>query len=123
MRTRDVATGAARATGPDGVPGPRHGGQADELGVTVYDVARDLRRDVAAVELPLAIEGAPEAAASRGVASDSAGSPRANRRDSHPIIGAAALRHPAAARQAGADKEDAAVLACRWKPHRCARPI
>ncbi len=36
-----------------------------ELGQTVYDVARDLRRDVAEVRLPLPIDGAPEAEASR----------------------------------------------------------
>ncbi|HWV77008.1 MAG TPA: GTPase, partial [Isoptericola sp.] len=35
------------------------------MGVTVHDVARDLRRDVAAVELPLPIDGAEEATASR----------------------------------------------------------
>uniref|UniRef100_UPI00344FC1ED GTPase n=1 Tax=Cellulosimicrobium cellulans TaxID=1710 RepID=UPI00344FC1ED len=64
MRTPDVATGP-RATGPDAVPGVRPAGQGDELGVTVFDVARDLRRDVARVELPLAVEGRDEAAASR----------------------------------------------------------
>jgi hypothetical protein len=61
VRTPDVATGA-RATGPDAVPGARPG---DELGVTVFDVARDLRRDVAQVQLPLAVAGRDEAAASR----------------------------------------------------------
>ncbi|MFD6177364.1 MULTISPECIES: GTPase [unclassified Isoptericola] len=40
-------------------------GASEEIGVTVHDVARDLRRDVAAVELPLPIDGAEEAAASR----------------------------------------------------------
>ncbi|MEU2202536.1 GTPase [Isoptericola sp. NPDC019482] len=40
-------------------------GAGEEIGVTVHDVARDLRRDVAAVELPLPIDGAEEAAASR----------------------------------------------------------
>ncbi|MFE5308450.1 GTPase [Isoptericola sp. NPDC056605] len=40
-------------------------GAGEEIGVTVHDVARDLRRDVAAVELPLPIDGAQEAAASR----------------------------------------------------------
>ena len=65
MRTRDVATGAARATGQDGVPGAGRAEQGEELGVTVFDVARDLRRDVAAVELPLAVDGAQDAAASR----------------------------------------------------------
>ncbi|MFC8921381.1 GTPase [Cellulosimicrobium sp. NPDC057127] len=64
MRTPDVASGA-RATGPDAVPGARPGAQGDELGVTVFDVARDLRRDVARVELPLAVAGRDEAAASR----------------------------------------------------------
>ncbi|QAY62184.1 hypothetical protein ET495_01600 [Xylanimonas allomyrinae] len=39
---------------------------ADELGLTVYDVARDLRRDVEDVRLPLPIDGAAEAEASRG---------------------------------------------------------
>ncbi|QAY70451.1 GTPase [Xylanimonas protaetiae] len=39
---------------------------ADELGMTVYDVARDLRRDVEDVRLPLPIDGAREAGASRG---------------------------------------------------------
>ncbi|SKC78021.1 GTPase domain-containing protein [Krasilnikoviella flava] len=43
----------------------KDGGAGEEIGVTVHDVARDLRRDVAAVELPLPIEGAEEAAASR----------------------------------------------------------
>lgn len=38
---------------------------AEELGLTVHDVARDLRRDVAGVRLPLPIEGADEASASR----------------------------------------------------------
>ncbi|WP_251153891.1 GTPase [Cellulosimicrobium sp. Marseille-Q4280] len=65
MRTRDVATGAQSAAGPGGVAGRGRAEQGEELGVTVFDVARDLRRDVAAVELPLAIEGADEAAASR----------------------------------------------------------
>ncbi|MFE7406648.1 GTPase [Isoptericola sp. NPDC057559] len=40
-------------------------GAGEEIGVTVHDVARDLRRDVAAVELPLPIDGAEDAAASR----------------------------------------------------------
>ncbi|MCK9795752.1 50S ribosome-binding GTPase [Isoptericola sp. 4D.3] len=40
-------------------------GSGEEIGVTVHDVARDLRRDVAAVELPLPIDGAEEASASR----------------------------------------------------------
>ncbi|PZR55181.1 hypothetical protein DNL40_02075 [Xylanimonas oleitrophica] len=39
---------------------------ADELGITVYDVARDLRRDVDAVRLPLPIDGASAAESSRG---------------------------------------------------------
>ncbi|GAA1711464.1 hypothetical protein GCM10009809_04630 [Isoptericola hypogeus] len=47
---------AARKAGADA---------AEEIGLTVHDVARDLRRDVAAVELPLPIDGAQEAAASR----------------------------------------------------------
>ncbi|NOW01180.1 GTPase [Isoptericola chiayiensis] len=38
---------------------------AEELGLTVHDVARDLRRDVAAVELPLPVDGAEEARGSR----------------------------------------------------------
>ncbi|WP_277212456.1 GTPase [Isoptericola croceus] len=38
---------------------------AEELGLTVHDVARDLRRDVADVRLPLPIDGADEATASR----------------------------------------------------------
>jgi hypothetical protein len=65
VRTPDVASGTARATGPDAVPGVRPAGQGDELGVTVHDVARDLRRDVARVDLPLAVEGRDEAGASR----------------------------------------------------------
>nr|WP_194720323.1 GTPase domain-containing protein [Cellulosimicrobium arenosum] len=36
------------------------------MGLTVYDVARDLRRDVAAVVLPLALDDTAEAEASRG---------------------------------------------------------
>ncbi|MCZ2262322.1 GTPase, partial [Isoptericola sp. QY 916] len=43
----------------------KDGGAGEEIGVTVHDVARDLRRDVAAVELPLPIDGAEDAAASR----------------------------------------------------------
>jgi len=39
---------------------------ADELGMTVYDVARDLRRDVEDVRLPLPVDGAEDAEASRG---------------------------------------------------------
>ncbi|WP_369371625.1 GTPase [Promicromonospora sp. Populi] len=38
---------------------------AEQLGFTVHDVARDLRRDVAAATLPLPIDGAEEAEASR----------------------------------------------------------
>ena len=38
---------------------------ASEIGQTVHDVARDLRRDVARVRLPLPIEGAAEAEGSR----------------------------------------------------------
>jgi energy-coupling factor transporter ATP-binding protein EcfA2 len=38
---------------------------AEEIGLTVHDVARDLRRDVAAVRLPLPIDGAAEAEGSR----------------------------------------------------------
>ncbi|WP_407318464.1 GTPase [Isoptericola halotolerans] len=38
---------------------------AEELGLTVHDVARDLRRDVSGVRLPLPIEGADDATASR----------------------------------------------------------
>lgn len=38
---------------------------AEELGLTVHDVARDLRRDVADVRLPLPVDGADEAGASR----------------------------------------------------------
>jgi energy-coupling factor transporter ATP-binding protein EcfA2 len=46
------------------------GGRADadaagEIGLTVHDVARDLRRDVADVRLPLPVDGAAEATASR----------------------------------------------------------
>ena len=54
------------------------------------------------------------AAASRGLASDSAGSPRANRRVSIPIIGAAASRRPAAARRARADR----AASARWRLRR-----
>ncbi|GAB2458903.1 GTPase [Xylanimonas ulmi] len=39
---------------------------ADELGLTVYDVARDLRRDIEGVRLPLPIDGATQAEGSRG---------------------------------------------------------
>ncbi|WP_278236951.1 GTPase [Isoptericola sp. AK164] len=46
------------------------GGRSDvdadtEIGLTVYDVAKDLRRDVAAVRLPMPIDGAAEAEGSR----------------------------------------------------------
>ncbi|MFC8796741.1 GTPase [Promicromonospora sp. NPDC057138] len=39
---------------------------AEQLGFTVHDVVRDLRRDVAAATLPLPIDSAEEAEASRG---------------------------------------------------------
>ncbi|MBD5787217.1 50S ribosome-binding GTPase [Cellulosimicrobium terreum] len=66
MRTRDVSERASGSAAAGGYPSSRAARKpADELGLTVYDVARDLRRDVAAVELPLALDGAAEAAASR----------------------------------------------------------
>jgi GTPase SAR1 family protein len=52
----------SRAVRTAGRPDP---GAADELGLTIYDVARDLRRDIDAVRLALPIEGAPDAEASR----------------------------------------------------------
>ncbi len=56
-------------TGSLGTRAPHRDGSRPEaeaeLGQTVYDVARDLRRDVAAVRLPLPIDGATEAEASR----------------------------------------------------------
>ncbi|WP_418277424.1 GTPase [Isoptericola jiangsuensis] len=45
--------------------GGRDADATAELGLTVHDVARDLRRDVAAVRLPLPIDGAGDALASR----------------------------------------------------------
>ncbi|NNU28059.1 hypothetical protein HLI28_10975 [Isoptericola sp. JC619] len=46
--------------------GGRSGADADaEIGLTVYDVAKDLRRDVAAVRLPMPLDGAAEAEGSR----------------------------------------------------------
>ncbi|MEK8225147.1 hypothetical protein NKG05_01940 [Oerskovia sp. M15] len=61
MTTRQAADRALRAT--------RHGPEArqhpEEIGTTVYDVGRDLRRDVAGVELPLDIDGADAAEAAR----------------------------------------------------------
>ncbi|UKJ64366.1 50S ribosome-binding GTPase [Cellulosimicrobium cellulans] len=66
MRTPDAATSDASPTAPGRSPGSWRPAQAtEELGVTVYDVARDLRRDVADVRLPLAIDGAAESDASR----------------------------------------------------------
>ncbi|WP_198285689.1 GTPase, partial [Cellulosimicrobium cellulans] len=66
MRTPDAATSDASATSAGRSPGSWRPAQAtEELGVTVFDVARDLRRDVADVRLPLAIDGATEADASR----------------------------------------------------------
>lgn len=57
VRTREPGERALRAA---------HGGDApDDLGTTVYDVARDLRRDVEQVKLPLDVAGRPEAMASR----------------------------------------------------------
>ncbi len=57
-------TYAPRAARP--VAGRPDPAVADELGMTVYDVARDLRRDVEDVRLPLPVDGAAEAEASRG---------------------------------------------------------
>lgn len=66
VRTPDAATSDASATSAGRSPGSWRPAQAtEELGVTVFDVARDLRRDVADVRLPLAIDGATEADASR----------------------------------------------------------
>ncbi|MFD4992952.1 GTPase [Cellulosimicrobium cellulans] len=66
MRTPDAATSDASPAAPGRSPGSWRPAQATEdLGVTVYDVARDLRRDVADVRLPLAIDGASESDASR----------------------------------------------------------
>jgi len=66
VRTPDAATSAASTTAPGGTAGSWRPAQAsEELGVTVFDVARDLRRDIADVDLPLAIEGSAQAAASR----------------------------------------------------------
>ncbi|WP_265523121.1 GTPase [Oerskovia flava] len=56
MRTEDAAVRTASSGS----------GASDELGVTVFDVVRDLRRDVAVVELPLDLDGARDADASRG---------------------------------------------------------
>lgn len=66
MRTPDAATSDASPSAPGRSPGSWRPAQAtEELGVTVYDVARDLRRDLADVRLPLAIDGAAESDASR----------------------------------------------------------
>jgi hypothetical protein len=66
VRTPDAATSDASTTRPGGPPGSWRPAQAtEELGVTVHDVARDLRRDIADVRLPLRIDGAAEADASR----------------------------------------------------------
>jgi energy-coupling factor transporter ATP-binding protein EcfA2 len=66
VRTPDAATSDASPSAPGRSPGSWRPAQAtEELGVTVYDVARDLRRDVADVRLPLAIDGAAESDASR----------------------------------------------------------
>ncbi len=59
MRLPDAAAQPARARGAIGSDAP------DGIGTTVYDVARDLRRDVAEVGFPLDIEGSAEAEASR----------------------------------------------------------
>ncbi|WP_426311420.1 GTPase [Cellulosimicrobium sp. E-16] len=66
MRTPDAATSDASPAAPGRSPGSWRPAQAtEELGVTVYDVARDLRRDVADVRLPLTIDGAEGSDASR----------------------------------------------------------
>ncbi|WP_240643915.1 GTPase [Antribacter gilvus] len=56
LGTRTAALGRRGGVDPD---------VADQLGFTVHDVVRDLRRDVAAAALPLPIEGSEEAEASR----------------------------------------------------------
>lgn len=56
VNTRDVTELRMRAVQPEA---------AGELGATVYDVVRDLRRDIAEVSLPLDLEGVGEVAASR----------------------------------------------------------
>ena len=66
VRTPDAATSDASATSAGRSPGSWRPAQAtEELGVPVFDVARDLRRAVADVRLPLPIDGATEADASR----------------------------------------------------------
>lgn len=56
LGTRSAVLGRRGGVDPD---------VADQLGYTVHDVVRDLRRDVAAATLPLPIDGAAEADASR----------------------------------------------------------
>ncbi|GAB4083839.1 dynamin family protein [Myceligenerans cantabricum] len=56
LGTRSAALGRRGGVDPD---------VAEQLGFTVHDVVQDLRRDIAAVTLPLPIEGAGDAEASR----------------------------------------------------------
>ncbi|MBO0607801.1 GTPase domain-containing protein [Myceligenerans salitolerans] len=56
LGTRSAALGRRGGVDPD---------VAEQLGFTVHDVVQDLRGDIAAVRLPLPIEGAEEAEASR----------------------------------------------------------
>ena len=66
MTTRHAADRAPRAIPASGrTSGNTPGNAPEEIGTTVYDVGRDLRRDVAGVRLPLVLEGAPEAEAAR----------------------------------------------------------
>ena len=62
VTTRHAADRAPRATPASG---RTPGNTPEEIGTTVFDVGRDLRRDVAEVELPLVLDGVEEAEAAR----------------------------------------------------------
>lgn len=61
MTTRHASDRAPRAFSASGrAPGSTPGNAPEEIGTTVYDVGRDLRRDVADVRLPLDLAGASD---------------------------------------------------------------
>ena len=96
-----------------------HGAMRDDMCGRAADV-RTRRRSIRGGTRPRA---APAIArASRGEASDSAGSPRANRRVTIAIIGEAGAPHPAAARRARADRAASAAHSLPPRRRRAARP-
>lgn len=66
VTTRHAADPASRALSASGrTPGNTPGNAPEEIGTTVYDVGRDLRRDVADARLPLDLDGAADAEEAR----------------------------------------------------------